>query len=75
MILDNSYFSSIFEDCCWITNSFEFIIFSYVCREDNRKVYGLVELVQIFSFHVLMFWLDDVHVIIPPLVVSDILEQ
>lgn len=73
-ISDNSYTSYIISDCQLLVCDFGSVIFSHVCREGNRVVNGLVELAQIFNFHVPMFWLENAHYNILPLTVSDILE-
>lgn len=46
LVPDNSYLSAILQDCCWIANSFESVIYSHVGREGNKVAHGLAELAQ-----------------------------
>lgn len=66
------------KNCLKISDLLDFATLTLVFREcspsSNRVAHGLTEFAQFFSFHVSMFWLDDVHVNVFLIVVSDILE-
>lgn len=70
-----NYLSSIICDCDTLVDFFEFVVLSHVCRTENKIAHALTELAQIFEFSVPVFWLEDAHPSVLPLVVSDNLMQ
>lgn len=57
-ISDKTYIFFIISNCKLLVCNFDMVEFTHACREVNRVAQSLVQLTQVFDFHVSMFWLE-----------------